>query len=424
MLLNQLKITRYLFCLILLVPVWTYGAGQVDNDDANRNGYLVRIGLPITPKIATGVEETLKRLAGDSKDAVLRNEDRPVVVLEFDCATGKTGQGSDFESCLSLARLLTSEEMNRLVTVAFVPGPRTKLFRDEDKKTKLVGHAVLVAIAANELAVATSATIGSSGIDGDFRDPIVKASYEAISGQFTLPKPIVLAMLDKNIELHRAKTDSGWDIVDREQLEKMVVSESATLVENDKFLEISGQQLLKYGLTKNRTESKRDLATRFRLRSGALDVNPSSGIDWKAVVIELPEYIDRATSDWMTRALQQTISNDSANLFIFEFNSSNGDPIVCMELAQRIAEFDEKHRTVAFINDIASGPAAVAALACNQMIMNESARLGGAYDPAVPEDQLQDVQTMVGEIARALESDEALMKATFETTICVSMDWV
>ena len=65
--------------------------------EQKRPGHLIQISLPITAKVATQVENTLERLATDSKK-VLRLEDQPVVVLEFQTSSGRTGQGSDFES--------------------------------------------------------------------------------------------------------------------------------------------------------------------------------------------------------------------------------------------------------------------------------------------------------------------------------------
>lgn len=380
-----------------------------------RKGHLIQIPLPITSSVAAKVKLTLERLAEQSQK-VVRVENQPVIILQFDTERGKTGQGSDFESCLSLARFLSGEELNRLRTVAFIPSRRKDLAvaaDDEMQPAKLTGHAVLVAIAADKIAIAPDASIGAAGIDEKTFDPIVHGSYSGIAQRSTfLDEPIVMAMVDKQKELHRAKTETEWKIVDSEKLKDLVVVESETLATTDQFLMLTGQQMKDFGMIQNRTLSKNDLVARYNLARDSLEVDPTNGNDWKAVTLEMPDYIDSGSTDWMLRALQQTINNKSANLLIFSFNSASGDPDVCLDLARRIAEMDSnKFRTVAFINDLASGPAAIAALACDQVVMSNAATLGGVFEPAIPEGQIDDLNEMVNSIAKAVDREPAIFHA-------------
>ena len=231
--------------------------------EQKRPGHLIQISLPITAKVATQVENTLERLATDSKK-VLRLEDQPVVVLEFQTSSGRTGQGSDFESCLSLARFLAREEMNRLLTVAYIPARRTDMVVDDAGATaKLTGHAVLVAIAANRIAIAPTAAIGAAGIDESGNDPIVKATYESIAQRRTLPESVVQAMVDKTKDLHRVKTDNEWSFVTGDRLDELVVVESKTLTTAKDFLMLTGAELKEFGLIQDRTQSKSDLIAQY-----------------------------------------------------------------------------------------------------------------------------------------------------------------
>lgn len=380
-----------------------------------RKGHLLQIRLPVTAKVATEVEQTLERLAAQSQN-VVRVENQPVVVLQFDTAGGKTGQGSDFESCLSLARFISGEKLKRLRTVAFVPARRQDFSVVGDgnvEPAKLTGHAVLVAIAADKIAIAPTASIGAAGIDEKTFDEIVHDAYSGVAKRSTfLQESIVMAMVAREKELHRAKTETEWKIVDGEQLNDLVVVESETLCDASDFLMLSGQQMKDFGIIQNRTLSKNDLVTRYNLSQTSLEVDPTNGIGWTAVTLEMPGYIDSSTTDWMTRALQLTINNKSANLLIFSFNSTSGDPDVCLDLARQIADMDSnKFRTVAFIDDIASGPAAICALACDQVIMSKAATLGGEFEPALPENQISDLRDMVESIAEAVDREPAVFEA-------------
>ena len=388
--------------------------------EQKRPGHLIQISLPITAKVATQVENTLERLATDSKK-VLRLEDQPVVVLEFQTSSGRTGQGSDFESCLSLARFLAREEMNRLLTVAYIPARRTDMVVDDAGATaKLTGHAVLVAIAANRIAIAPTAAIGAAGIDESGNDPIVKATYESIAQRRTLPESVVQAMVDKTKDLHRVKTDNEWSFVTGDRLDELVVVESKTLTTAKDFLMLTGAELKEFGLIQDRTQSKSDLIAQYNLKSAALEVDPTGGAGWKAVNIELPEFINDQTTEWMFRSLQQTTDSKSANLIIFTFNSSGGDPDVCLELARTIAGLEDDFRTVAFIETTASGPPALAAMACDQIIMTKSAQLGGIYEPEIPEDQLADLNQLVEAVAEAVDRDPALFQAVINPGLDVN----
>ena len=389
--------------------------------DATRQGHLIQISLPVTPKVAAQVENTLERLATDSKK-VLRAEDLPVVVLEFQTSGGRTGQGSDFESCLKLARLLGREEMNRLLTVAYIPDRRTEFapIEGEGATAKLTGHAVLVAIAANRIAIAPTASIGAAGIDDDTNDQIVKATYQSIAQRRTLPESVVQAMFDKSKDLHRVKSDDQWSFVTGDRLNDPLIVESKTLATAKEFLMLTGAELKEFGLIQNRTQSKSDLIAQYNLKSAALEVDPTGGAGWRAVNIELPEFINDQTTEWMFRSLQQTVESKTANLIIFTFNSSGGDPDVCLELARTIALLEDDFRTVAFIESTASGPPGLAAMACDQIIMTKSSQLGGMFEPEIPEEQLADLNQLVEAVAKAVDRDPALFHAVINPGLDVN----
>ena len=138
-----------------------------------RAAHLVRVPLPINSASATSVRQALERLV-EQAPVVVKPEDRAVIVLEFDVANGKTGQGSKLESCLELARYLSSSAFSRVKTIASIPLEKT--FNEQpnlQRTSRLNGHAVLVAIATNEIAMHPDASIGKASIDEETVDSIV-----------------------------------------------------------------------------------------------------------------------------------------------------------------------------------------------------------------------------------------------------------
>ena len=99
----------------------------------------------------------MRRAVGRAVAEMRPGDARPILVLEFDAAENKTGQGSDFGAALDLARYLSG--LSDAKTVAYIP-------------RALKGHAVLAAMACEEIVMAPDATIGEAGLDEPADEPI------------------------------------------------------------------------------------------------------------------------------------------------------------------------------------------------------------------------------------------------------------
>ena len=77
-----------------------------------------------------------------------------MLIFEFDVPrhAAEGGRGSRFGDAYELANFLSGEELNAATTVAFLP-------------KSIQGHAVLVALACDQIIMAEKATIGSAGVD-------------------------------------------------------------------------------------------------------------------------------------------------------------------------------------------------------------------------------------------------------------------
>ncbi len=404
------------------MPAQETAAPSADQTGASelRSGYLVRVPLPINSQNSAAVRQSIERIIEKVPNAV-RLEDQPVIVLEFDTANGKTGRGSKLESCLELARFLSSTALNRVRSVAYIPAARNyadgeNLAVERQPTSQLNGHAVLVAIAADEIAMHRDAAIGLAGADEQNVDGLVREVYRTIArARLTLPEPMVMSMVDATAKLYRVTTANGIVYVGEDELARLErdgdVIESNTISGNDEMASFSSKKLADYRLIKHRVTSRSELARELNLAANALESDPTLGKDWDAVQIDLPDYIDAETVQWVLRA----INSSDANLLIFRMNSSGGDPDACRRLASRISEFDPNSvRTVTFVTGVARGPAALVALTCDHLIMAPSAEIGGVPDPVVDPAWIADNLSSIEELGRGKGRDGSVLAGVID----------
>ena len=105
--------------------------------------------------------------------------------------------GSEFGAAHDLADFLSSDELNAADTVAYLPKP-------------IQGHAVLAALACQEIIMADDASIGAAGIDEKTISDTLRSAYAEIAGRRrTVPVTVALGMLDPAMEVLRVETDAG-----------------------------------------------------------------------------------------------------------------------------------------------------------------------------------------------------------------------
>ena len=397
---------------------------EVRGSDSRRPAHLVRVPLPINSASVANVRQTLERLI-DKAPSVIRPEDRAAIVLEFDTSNGQTGQGSKLESCLELARFLISSDLSKVKTIAYIPGPRRSVLDDlggVEIGSKLQGHAVLVAIAANEMAMHPDASIGKAGVDEPSNDQIVIDTYRNVArSRLAIPVPVVMSMIDKDVKLYRVSTNNGFVYVDEQELNRLEAAgesiAATTISEAGQSAEYTSEQLFEYRLVRKQVKSRNELALAIDAAPNSLEGDPTMGENWDAVQLTLPDYIDGETVNWVLRALNVR----SPNLIIFRLNSSGGDPESCYRLASYVAEFDSnKVRTVAFVGGVARGPAALFALSCDHLIMTPAAELGGKMEPEVDEEWLVDSRGNIHEIAQSKGRDWSIYQAVVDLDLGVS----
>jgi len=404
--------------------------------DSSRLGTLIRVALPIDSKESARVRRTLKQIA--ERSPAFQTESRPVVVLEFETDEGKTGRGSELESCMGLALYLGEAELNRIHTVAYIPASKTEQLDNDSsgqtKKTRgqLSGHAVLVAVAANQIVLAPEVAIGNAGIDDQQLKPLFRDVYRNVAEQSQrLPVPMVMSMLDRQLQLFRVtKSDGSVHYVDDVGLANIESSDlptARTLSHKGEFGQFTGNELKEFGLISLTPESRSELARDLNLSANSLESTPADGKDWKAIQLDLPDVIDRGAAKWIVDSLNQQVGRGGVNLVILNFDSSIGDVDACLKIAQKLAEFPEEIRTVAFVKGKAQGPVGLVALSCRNLIMSPVAILGGQDDLAMSEEvadelsaeDLDTIRPLVKTLAQELQTDWSVMMQMIDPRLAV-----
>ncbi len=392
--------------------------------EVQRPASLIEVALPVTSASARFVEQALARALEKTPDA-FRPENRPVVVLEFDISNGKTGQGSDFEACQKIARQLISAEMTRLNVIAYIPAPRGYVDPDagginNGMVGQLNGAAVLIALAADEIAMHPDTAIGRADIDEPGNQMMVELFGIVAKQRISLPLPMAMSMVDANAELSRVLTDDGYVFTDAAMKQEIAEAgdeiSSATLSTPGQSVLLTSDQLKEFRLIDLQAESRTELERKLNVPVHSLDGDPTLGKSWKAVQINIPPYLEDRDAQWIMRALDA----GSPNLIVFRIDSAGGNTDACLKLASRIANYDPGEiRTVAFVEGQARGPVAVLALFCDHLVMTPDSVLGGPSDPPLEPETISAAMPTILNLAEAKGRDWSMFAAAMDPSIVV-----
>ncbi|MCE5267422.1 MAG: hypothetical protein LLG00_06010 [Planctomycetaceae bacterium] len=334
-----------------------------------RVGRFVPITLPITGQSSERARRAINRATETAK----RQNAQLVLIVEFDVPRGQqdAGKGSDFAAAYSLADFLSSDALNGVQTVAYVPQP-------------VQGHAVLPVIACQEIIMAKDATLGAAGIDERTLTATVRSAYGEIAGRRrTLSPAIVAGMLDPAVEVLAVATEQGQLYVTSDKLKELKQRHAAKEPEVIKRAgeqgEFSGSDLRHRGLIKYLADDRRDVARALELPATAIAPDPSLEGGWKPVRVDLKGPIRFESVNQVERMIKDQIEQNNVNFICLWIDSPGGSLVDAMRLANTLADLNpSKVFTVAYVPNEARGDAAVVALACDQLVVGPQAVLGGS----------------------------------------------
>ncbi|MCC9606494.1 hypothetical protein LOC68_17575 [Blastopirellula sp. JC732] len=332
-------------------------------DDEPRQAARVRISLPIAGSSDVAIQQSIERALQALPDV----EPRPVLILELRPGRGGSADDSQFERCLALARFLTSTEMSRVRTVAYLP-------------ESVTGHAVLLPLACEQIIMAPDAQLGDAGIKEKSISETMRKAYEEIAGfRNSLPQAIAVAMLDRQEQVFRVNDRQFVSGEKYEELKKAgEVGKSEKIVSAGELAIFTGRDLrLKYQLISHLAESQQQLAQQLEVPDVDLQLDYSLERDWKATQVKLSGAITHNHVQQLMRMIQSEVAHQ-ANLVLIEIDSPGGDPVAVESLMNYLMKQPDEVRTVALVKGKAASNAAIIPFACDEIVVSTDAILGGA----------------------------------------------
>jgi membrane-bound ClpP family serine protease len=358
---------------------------------AKRVGYSIRVTLPIDGSTTHRIRQFVRRAMEKAQAA----EARLVLILEFDVPPShdQGAGGSEYGAAYALADFLSSDEMNAATTVAYLP-------------QSIRGHAVLVAMACDQIIMAQDATIGTAGIDEKTMTPPVLSAYREIAGRRkTVPGAIAIGMLDPSVEVFEVKTETGTEYVTSEGLEalkKRLATDKPTVLkpagEPAQFSAADGRRI---GFVSYLAANRRDVVKALDLPAVAVEDDPSLAGGWRAMRVDLTGPMLAKKVDQVQKLIEDQIRLNDINFVCLWIDSPGGSAVDAMRLADFLAFLDPSRvRTVAYIPSEARSDAALVAMACDQVVVHANTTLGGAGAYELSRDDIVQIrQTIRRELA-------------------------
>jgi membrane-bound ClpP family serine protease len=345
-------------------------AAPAKGEPAERFGWTIKLRLPIDGE----TYRRAQRFVLEAQNRASKTGRQPVLIFEFKVMPNQSefGRGTEFGAAYQLADLLSGPKLGEAVTVAYIP-------------QSIQGHAVLVALACDEIIMAPDAQIGSAGIDEAAITDTIRFAYEEIADRHKdVPGEVAMALVDKNLEVLKVETEQSTEYVSRAGLEELkkrrsIQGEPEVLIGAGQPAEFSGREARQDGFVAYLAEDSLALARALDLEPKAIQADPSLGDEWRAIRVDLVGPVNAKAADDVQLLIEDAIRRGKVNFVCLWIDSVGGSLADSARLASFLAmDLDSSAvRTVAYIPDRALADAALVALACDQVVMSPRALLGG-----------------------------------------------
>ncbi len=352
----------------------------------------LKVTLPVTElvdrQVRAGVDQAIKQWEGRTPAEPGQLLTRPTILLEFDTTNNLDGLGSEFESCLGLARYLQRSELNNIRLIAYVP-PATGLSavaaRDRNTlaRSQLGGHAILVALACEQIWLDSAAKM--IGVGSDSTEPdLERSNYEFIAKRgVQWPPAVVSALVDRQRGLFRVNRADGKTVL-TDRAGREAISADGQEVSSEELLrpgqaaDWTAGQLSAWGLTQPPIINRDDLIARLETDRLVDFVMGQQFDKWSVAMLKV-EHLDREFLTWATRSLNADRVLHQTNMLILRIDTLGGyDLRAAGDLAILVADLRQQGiRTVAVLPNGAKGAETILALACDEIVMAEERRFGG-----------------------------------------------
>lgn len=377
-------------------------ANKQPGKQEQRVGKLIRITSPISDKL----DNRVKRVVSTAIKTAKENGEWPVLIFEIQPGASHFGQAFD------LAHYLSGPNLNGATTVAYIP-------------ETITGHAVLVAMACDEIILGENAEIGNAGITEKSIKPSMRDAYvEIANSRKTIPADVALKMLDPAIELLLVETDVSREFVRGDRLQelkrKKSFGEPKVIIPAGKPGVFSAAKAREYGFASYLARDRQAVANALSLPAKAVDEDFSLDGQLRPVRIAVKGPISKALAEQIQNLVNSQIRSNEVNLICLWIDSPGGSPDDSINLANFLEGLDAaERRTVAYIPNEARGDAAFIALACDHIVMHPGAILGGSGAFQLSAGDIPAAAKSVAAIAAEKRHSPALAAAMVDPKVAV-----
>jgi len=424
-----------LFAAVLLIPgigLWVFGvpsalgetAAQKQSEEKGaesppekpqdqepqvaRGATLIRVPLPLSSDADTRILASLESVA-------MRRDgnQRPVVILEFVPASVRSGalspdaqgaldkagesksigQGTSFEKAYSIARWLSGQKGNQVKSVGYI-------------SSNLRGHAVLIALACEELVMLPDSEIGKSGIDEAQVEPTIEQAYlDTAAKRGMFPPSAIRSMLDPSQSLVQLDLEGGGvEFTTLPELESKPREQGAwrerQLVPANQMASFNGQELRQRRWISSLVNQRELLPVALKL-TGPIQEKPLFSLPRKPVHLKLSGVLHRRMVNRTLRAIDDAVNNQKADLVLIQLDSPGGNLDDSIRLAYRLADIpSDKAEVIVYVSKHARGDAALIALAADAIYMAPDAVLGTGGEASINAAEIEKRKTNFLELAQ------------------------
>jgi membrane-bound serine protease (ClpP class) len=329
--------------------------------DETNPGRVVPIAAPITPDTASRLREiitaALKRNEGRHADGNFK------LILDFN-PDGRPNSSKEFGPCYELSDYLHKLRGQGVHTVAYVHGEVTR-------------HSVLPVLACSEIVFSTAGELGDIVRDpGETLDPVKRLAYDEVARN-QRPLALIRKMYDRDLVVVRTRGKDGDTYNDAREAKSGEPVLLAGTTARYNFNSASN-----YGICQpDPRESVAKVASAFNLGRESLEVDRRVGQTPNAWLIAMDGPLNPELKERLPRRVRKALGA-KANVLIFVIRCHGGDSESAADLAAYIEGInkdrpDNPVRTVAFITDQAADTAIFPALACDRIVLQPTAKLGG-----------------------------------------------
>ncbi|HVX15413.1 MAG TPA: NfeD family protein [Pirellulales bacterium] len=371
-------------------------------DAPPRVGTLIRLEERLTERLDTRIRRAVSKAIRKAKE----EGNWPVIIFEMRSVE------AEFGKALDLARYLASSNLNGATTVAYIP-------------ESLTGHAVLVALACDEIIMGEEAQLGDAGKSESVINASERSAYaEIANSRRTVPADVALKMLDPSVDLRLVETDVSREFVRADRLPELrkekSIAKEVPLIPAGKPGLFNGERARELGFVSYLANDRQAVAKALGLPASAVEEDLALGGAVRPVLIAVKGPISAALTDQIQNVVQTQIHDHDVNLLCFRIESPGGSPNDSINLANYLNGINAaERRTVAYIPTEARGDAAYIALACDQIVMRPQAVLGGSGAAELAPDERETVARSVAAIAEQKHRSPALAAAMVESKVPV-----